>query len=105
MTSKQSAWIRPDFNSYYAPIIFKAIGIRGASTSLLASGIYGIVKIVTTFIFVAFGVDRYVLLVPHQRQKLIANSFGRKKPLLIGVAMMSMFLWISQSSRHMSYPG
>jgi uncharacterized membrane protein YoaT (DUF817 family) len=51
------------------------------------STVYGIVKIVTTSLFVAFGVDR----------------FGRKKPLLIGVALMSMFLWVSEivpESRH-----
>jgi MFS family permease len=60
------------------PTIFKAIGITGSSTSLLASGIYGIVKIVATSAFIAFGVER----------------FGRKRPLLIGVALMSMFLWI-----------
>jgi MFS family permease len=74
---------RPDLTddssiSYYAPTIFKSIGITGSSTSLLASGIYGIVKIITTAIFVAFGIER----------------FGRKIPLLAGVALMSMFLWI-----------
>lgn len=40
-------WSGQNSISYYAPIIFKAIGITGTSTSLLASGIYGIVKIVT----------------------------------------------------------
>jgi hypothetical protein len=40
--------------------------------------VYGIVKIVTTSIFIAVGVER----------------FGRRKPLLIGVLLMSMFLWI-----------
>lgn len=64
--------------SYYAPIIFQSIGLRGQKTGLLASGIYGIVKIVTTSIFVWLGVDR----------------FGRKRPLLIGICLMSMFLWI-----------
>jgi MFS family permease len=71
-------WSGQNSISYYAPIIFKAIGITGASTSLLASGIYGIVKIISTSIFIAFGVER----------------FGRKKTLLLGVAMMSGFLWI-----------
>lgn len=71
-------WLTTEGISYYAPVIFKAIGIHGSSTSLLASGVYGIVKIVATSIFIAFGVER----------------FGRKKPLLLGVAMMSGFLWI-----------
>ena len=64
--------------SYYAPIIFQSIGLRGQKTGLLASGIYGIVKIVTTSLFIWQGVDR----------------FGRKKPLLVGICLMSMFLWI-----------
>jgi MFS family permease len=64
--------------NYYAPDIFKSIGITGASTSLLASGIYGIVKIVATSIFIFFGIER----------------FGRRWSLVIGLALMSMFLWI-----------
>ncbi|WVO14911.1 hypothetical protein L204_102551 [Cryptococcus depauperatus] len=71
-------WSGQNSISYYAPIIFQSIGIRGSKSGLLASGIYGIVKIVVTSIFVAFGVER----------------FGRKRPLLVGVALMSMFLWI-----------
>ncbi|KAK8845347.1 hypothetical protein IAR55_006060 [Kwoniella newhampshirensis] len=71
-------WSGQNSISYYAPTIFSSIGLRGAKTGLLASGIYGIVKIVSTSIFIAFGVER----------------FGRKKPLMVGVALMSMFLWI-----------
>jgi len=67
----------PQIN-YYAPDIFKSIGITGASTSLLASGIYGIVKIVATAIFIFFGIER----------------FGRRWSLVIGLSLMSMFLWI-----------
>ncbi|KAL7418954.1 hypothetical protein Q5752_006638 [Cryptotrichosporon argae] len=71
-------WSGQNSISYYAPTIFKSIGITGTGSSLLASGIYGLVKIVATSIFIVFGVER----------------FGRRKPLLIGVALMSMFLWI-----------
>ncbi|XAO26425.1 hypothetical protein I312_105262 [Cryptococcus bacillisporus CA1280] len=71
-------WSGQNSISYYAPIIFQSIGIRGSKSGLLASGIYGIVKIVATSIFIAFGIER----------------FGRKKPLLLGVSLMSMFLWI-----------
>lgn len=71
-------WSGQNSISYYAPIIFDSIGIRGSHTGLLASGIYGIVKIVATAIFIFFGVE----------------YFGRKRPLLIGLALMSMFLWI-----------
>jgi hypothetical protein len=45
---------------------------------LLASGIYGIVKIVATAIFIFFGIER----------------FGRRMSLVIGLAGMSLFLWI-----------
>jgi hypothetical protein len=49
--------------------VFKSIGIKGASSSLLASGIYGIVKIIATGVFIAFGIER----------------FGRKKSLALGL--------------------
>ncbi|WVQ63433.1 uncharacterized protein L199_001586 [Kwoniella botswanensis] len=52
--------------------------IKGASTSLLASGIYGIVKIDATAIFIFFGIKR----------------FGRRRSLTIGLGLMSLFLWI-----------
>ncbi|GMK56155.1 hypothetical protein CspeluHIS016_0212110 [Cutaneotrichosporon spelunceum] len=71
-------WSGQNSISYYAPIIFSSIGIKGTHTTLLTSGIYGIVKIVATSIFIFFGVER----------------FGRKKPLLVGIALMSVFLWI-----------
>ncbi|BEI86383.1 hypothetical protein CcaverHIS002_0606700 [Cutaneotrichosporon cavernicola] len=71
-------WSGQNSISYYAPIIFKSIGLRGPHTGLLASGIYGLVKIAATSIFIFFGVER----------------FGRKKPLLVGIFMMSGFLWI-----------
>lgn len=70
-------WSQSSIN-YYAPTIFKAIGIRGKNTSLLASGIYGIVKIVATAIFIAFGIDR----------------FGRRMSLCVGLALMSVCLFI-----------
>ncbi|WWD07220.1 hypothetical protein V865_005317 [Kwoniella europaea PYCC6329] len=71
-------WSGQNSINYYAPDIFKSIGIKGASTSLLASGIYGIVKIVATAIFIFFGIER----------------FGRRWSLTIGLGLMSLFLWI-----------
>ena len=44
--------------NYYAPEIFNSIGIKGTKASLLASGVYGLVKIVATALFMAFGVER-----------------------------------------------
>jgi sugar porter (SP) family MFS transporter len=42
---------------YYAPQIFASIGYTGTSPSLLASGVYGIVKVIATAIFVLFFVE------------------------------------------------
>ncbi|WRT66794.1 uncharacterized protein IL334_003757 [Kwoniella shivajii] len=71
-------WSGQNSINYYAPDIFISIGIKGASTSLLASGIYGIVKIVATAVFIFFGIER----------------FGRRWSLTVGLALMSLFLWI-----------
>ncbi|ENH66730.1 Quinate permease [Fusarium oxysporum f. sp. cubense race 1] len=62
--------------NYYSPSIFASIGLTGRSVGLLATGVYGIIKIVATSLFVRFIVDR----------------FGRRVPLLIGsaVALTSM---------------
>jgi MFS family permease len=54
--------------NYYSPTIFKGIGFTGTSTSLLATGVYGLIKMMTTVIFMIFFVDR----------------FGRRPALLIG---------------------
>ncbi|PPQ99278.1 hypothetical protein CVT24_009278, partial [Panaeolus cyanescens] len=43
--------------NYYAPQIFASLGYTGTKQGLLASGIYGIVKVVTTSFFVFFGVE------------------------------------------------
>ena len=57
--------------NYYSPSIFASIGLSGTSVGLLATGVYGIVKVIATAIFIRFLVDR----------------FGRRPPLLIGSAV------------------
>ncbi|KAK5674158.1 hypothetical protein LTS10_013100 [Elasticomyces elasticus] len=52
--------------NYYAPTIFLNLGIQGTSTGLFATGIYGIVKMVTCACFLLFAAD----------------SLGRRKSLL-----------------------
>ena len=64
--------------SYYAPTIFKSIGYEGASESLLASGIYGIVKVVATAIFVFF----------------LVETLGRKLSLAISATGMGTLFYI-----------
>lgn len=63
--------------NYYSPKIFKSIGFTGTSVSLLATGVFGIVKAMTTLIFMCFGID----------------TLGRRKPILIGSfgAIIAMF--------------
>jgi len=43
--------------NYYAPQIFASVGFTGRKNSLLASGIYGVVKLVATSFFISFGVE------------------------------------------------
>lgn len=52
--------------NYYAPQIFESLGITGTSTGLFATGIYGIVKMVTCAAFLLFAAD----------------SLGRRRSLL-----------------------
>ena len=58
--------------NYYSPRIFQSVGLTGSSTSLYATGIYGIVRLVCVIIAMHFVVDR----------------FGRKNMLMGGAAVM-----------------
>ncbi|EJD00168.1 sugar transporter [Fomitiporia mediterranea MF3/22] len=51
-------WTGQNSVNYFAPQMFEAIGYHGATQSLLASGVYGIVKVVSTTIFIFFFVER-----------------------------------------------
>ncbi|KAF7195407.1 putative quinate permease [Pseudocercospora fuligena] len=53
--------------------IFKLIGVKGNSNTLLTTGVYGIVKLVTTIFYVGYLVDR----------------IGRRLPLLIGASIQA----------------
>lgn len=61
------------FTQYYAPEIFELIGVKGGSSSLLTTGVYGVVKFVTTILYVAYLVDR----------------IGRRLPLIVGAIMQA----------------
>lgn len=63
--------------NYYSPRIFESIGLRGTSTSLLATGMFGIIKALATMVTMIWAVD----------------SVGRRPLLLIGSAgaLMAMF--------------
>ncbi|KAF9889746.1 hypothetical protein FE257_007052 [Aspergillus nanangensis] len=64
--------------NYYSPTVFKSIGLRGANTSLLTTGIFGVVKTVVTFIWLLWLIDH----------------LGRRLLLLIGAAGGSICLWV-----------
>lgn len=52
--------------TYYSPTIFSSVGLSGSSVSLFATGIYGIVKMISCAIFIFF----------------VTDSLGRRKSLL-----------------------
>lgn len=64
-------WSGQNSVSYYAPQIFTSIGYVGATNSLLASGIYGVVKVVATALFVFFLVETL-----GRKMSLIISAFG-----------------------------
>ncbi|KAH8091809.1 general substrate transporter [Cristinia sonorae] len=64
--------------NYYAPQIFASIGYTGNANSLLAAGVYGIVKVVATMLFVFFFVE----------------SLGRKLSLFISSIGMGTLFFI-----------
>lgn len=75
--------------NYYSPTILRSIGFTGTSVGLLATGIYGLVKQMTTVIFMLFFVDR----------------FGRRSALLVGAAgaMVAMYYLAGYSSLSNSF--
>ncbi|KAF2007305.1 general substrate transporter [Amniculicola lignicola CBS 123094] len=69
--------------NYYAPQIFKNLGLQGNTTKLFATGIYGVVKMTACSLFLLFAVD----------------SLGRRRSLLWtsiaqGLAMFYIGLYV-----------
>lgn len=62
-----------DSLNYFAPEIFEMIGVKAGSTTLLTTGVYGLVKLATTVLYVTLIVDRV----------------GRRLPLMIGATMQA----------------
>ncbi|KAK9481505.1 general substrate transporter [Lipomyces starkeyi] len=54
--------------TYYAPLLFQKIGLNGTSSSLFATGVYGVVKTVFSMTFLLF----------------LAERAGRRLPLFVG---------------------
>ncbi|KAJ6079862.1 hypothetical protein N7467_009615 [Penicillium canescens] len=69
--------------NYYAPQIFKNLGVTGNATNLFATGVYGIVKMISCGVFLVF----------------VADSLGRRRSLLWtsiaqGLAMLYIGLYV-----------
>ncbi|KAF8624006.1 hypothetical protein AX15_006088 [Amanita polypyramis BW_CC] len=71
-------WAGQNSVNYYAPLIFQSIGYSTTKGSLLASGVYGIVKVVATTFFIFFGVE----------------TLGRKLSLFISAMGMGILFYI-----------
>lgn len=85
-----------DAINYFAPDIFKSIGVASNSSTLLTTGVYGIVKLVATFGYIAFLIDRV----------------GRRIPLMVGATMqatamlyLGMFVGIANPTVNIGKPG
>lgn len=63
--------------NYFSPIIFEELGYSTTEVALLATGVYGIVKMVSSILFSFFIVDR----------------FGRRPPMLIGAVVMAICMF------------
>jgi len=57
--------------NYYSPTIFKSIGVTGTNTSLLTTGIFGVIKAVVTLIWLFFLIDHL-----GRRNLLMYGAFG-----------------------------
>ncbi|KAK0610525.1 general substrate transporter [Bombardia bombarda] len=63
--------------NYYSPTVFRSIGITGANTGFLTTGIFGVVKTALTVVWILYLVDRV----------------GRRRMLFIGAAGGSLCMW------------
>ncbi|KAL2828510.1 general substrate transporter [Aspergillus cavernicola] len=74
--------------NYYSPTVFRSIGVTGGNTSLLTTGIFGVVKAVITFVWLLYLIDH----------------MGRRLLLLVGAAGGSICLWIVGAYIKMAQP-
>ena len=73
---------------YYAPQIFQTVGVSKTNSSLFATGVYGIVKMASTGVFLLVGIDK----------------LGRRKSLLAGAAWMAVMMFILGAVLHTHPP-
>ncbi|OQV08498.1 hypothetical protein CLAIMM_12761 [Cladophialophora immunda] len=63
---------------YFAPQIFQTVGLSGTDSSLFATGVYGVVKVFATGLFLWW----------------ITDKIGRKWPLVVGGVWMAAMMFI-----------
>ncbi|KAF8206222.1 general substrate transporter [Mycena galopus ATCC 62051] len=72
-------WTGTNAINYFSPEIFASLGISGTTSGLLATGVYGVVKVIAVSLTLAFAVE----------------NMGRKKCLIIGgLGQGLMMLWL-----------
>ena len=71
---------------YYAPTIFQSIGYTGTSVSLLATGIYGIMKVIATTFFIFAAVESL-----GRRFSLFISGIGMGVTFFIVGALLKLF--------------
>ncbi|EGO55474.1 Quinate permease [Neurospora tetrasperma FGSC 2508] len=75
--------------NYYSPTVFRSIGITGTDTGFLTTGIFGVVKMVLTIIWLLWLVD----------------LVGRRRILFIGAAGGSLCMWFIGAYIKIADPG
>jgi sugar porter (SP) family MFS transporter len=63
--------------NYYSPTVFKSIGVTGTNTSLLTTGIFGVIKTLITIVWLFFLIDK----------------LGRRALLMYGAVAGSLCMW------------
>ncbi|KAJ7476119.1 general substrate transporter [Mycena latifolia] len=73
-------WTGTNAINYFSPQIFASLGISGTTSGLLATGVYGVVKVISVALVLAFAVE----------------GLGRKNCLMIGgLGQGAMMLWLA----------
>ncbi|KAJ7707517.1 general substrate transporter [Mycena rosella] len=73
-------WTGTNAINYFSPQIFASLGISGVTSGLLATGVYGVVKVISVALVIIFAVE----------------GLGRKNCLIIGgIGQGAMMLWLA----------
>jgi MFS family permease len=82
-----------DTQNYYSPTVFKSIGLTGTNTSLLTTGVFGVIKTVFALLWCFFIVDRY-----GRRGVLFVGSVGGA----IAMYIIGSYLAVARPDLHPS---